>query len=174
MKNLWKNNFDTQPTDTPRDIVQFQCDSLGEITGGIIVAKVEEYSEPIVSHSVMSAYDNITLINKAAQTVREFNVQDTLGEVADGKFRYEFYISSAASPNYKYRVLFLQFGVSMYPVTIVMDEDIAEELKLNYQISCTGQDEFEATLEAIINSKKVGKVVSSLLGMAKKERKASV
>ena len=51
MKSLWKNNFKPLDTDTPKDVVQYQCSSLNEHTEGIIVAKITEYPEPIPSYS---------------------------------------------------------------------------------------------------------------------------
>ena len=174
MKNLWKNNFKPLTTDTPKDIVQYQCASLGELTKGEIVAGISEYSELFPSNNLYPSnelYHSATHSPKLGdmsddQTV---DLQNKLGENAGNGFTFEFYITSIATPNYKYRVMFLQYGVSLYPLTIIMDEAIANELGLEQFTICSNQEDFEATLAKIINSDKVGKVISVLLGnIAKK------
>ena len=170
MKSLWKNNFKPLITDTPKDIIQYQCSSLNEITKGVIVARITEYAEPIFP------YIRKGPINAVAGALGDKKViaQDSLGEVPGGGFTFEFHISSIATPNYKYRILFLQYNTEVYPAMIVMDETIAQELQLEQYVSCANQEDFESVLEKILNSKKVGHVISALLGNAEKEQRASV
>ena len=169
MKSLWENNFKPMATDTPKDIVQYQCSSLNEITEGVIVARINEYSEPIFSYR----QENPIIAAIGAFNEKEVNVQDSLGEIADSGFSFEFHISSVATPNYKYRILFLQYGTEGYPATIVMDEAIAQELELGHEVSCSDQEDFESVLARIINSKKVEAVISALLGNAIKAQCSS-
>ena len=170
MKSLWKNEFKPLAIDTPGDIVQFQCASIGTITNGKIIARIVEYSEPIKSYTKKSPFFADIDIDDLV-----VNIQDNLGEVSGGEFTFEFYITSVATPNYKYRIMFIQYGLSLYPVTIVLDETIAKELRLKkQQIICSDQEEFENKLTAIINSKKVGCVISSLLGLTRQDRIANV
>ena len=170
MKNLWKNNFMPLLTDTPKDIIQYQCTSLSEITDGVIVAGITEYSELISSYIKKGPMNVIA----GVMADKKVNVQDNLGEIPGGGFTFEFYISSIATPNYKYRVLFLQYYTEMYPATIVMDEAIAQELQLDQDVSCPNQEDFESVLARILNSKKVENVISALLGYAIKDQLASV
>jgi hypothetical protein len=173
MKSLWKKDFKPLATDTPKDIVEYQCASLNKITNGIIVAGVTEYSELYPSNDLFPS-DKLYPSKELSSSVGEVsggqaaNLKNKVGEKAGYGFTYEFYISSIASPNYRYRVMFLQYGTSMYPLTIIMDEAIADELNLEQQTVCASQEDFESTLEKIINSDKVGKVISVLLGNAEK------
>ena len=170
MKNLWKNHFEPLKTDTPKDIIQFQCYSINEITKGIIVAEIIEYSEPI------SSYIKKGPLNTLASAIadKKVDVQDNLGEIPGGGFTFEFYISSISTPNYKYRILFLQYYTEVYPAAIIMDEAIAQELQLEQEISCPNQEDFEGVLARILNSKKIENVISALLGNAIKDQRATV
>lgn len=91
------------------------------------------------------------------------NVQKNLGEVEDSKFVFEFYITSRATPNYKYRVMFIEYGIAFYPVTITLDETIAEEIKETTKIECQTQEVFEEKLEMILGSAKLEQIINNLL-----------
>ena len=41
-----------------------------------------------------------------------FDVQNVLGD-QQSKFIYEFYITAKAAPKYKYRIMFVAFGLSL-------------------------------------------------------------
>jgi len=166
MKNLWKKT-DIKPmeVDTPVEIIQYQCTRLWEMTEGSIIAKVYEYSQPIFSYIEKSRLIRTIDENK------KINIQENLGDVSDGTFSYEFFITSTSTPKFKYRIMFLQYDISVYPVTLVLDESILEELELNQElVTCNNQTEFEIILEKILNSKKVTNVISALLKISQRDK----
>lgn len=63
-------------------------------------------------------------------------MQNILGD-QQSKFIYEFYITAKAAPKYKYRIMFVAFGISVYPVEVSLEKSIADEI---------GMDKSEFTL----------------------------
>lgn len=144
---------------TPKSIVQEQCDELIKITDGLVIGKIQEYDGPIKNYT----HNYASTLAKAI--TQNFDVQTELGDISEANFKYEFFISSKHTPKFKYRVLFLEYGLSNYPTTIVMDETIAKQLECNYNIECNDELEFVNTLEEILNSDKIKNVVNNLYSL---------
>ena len=120
-------------------------------TGGVIIAKIAEYTGPILSKT---DDDNI------------FAWQTELGDISNSVFAYELFITSIAAPNYKYRVMIIHYAIDLYPVTIVLDESIAVEFSNKQELKCKSYDEFILYLKIILNSRRLKKVISALLALA--------
>ncbi len=161
MKNLWKKSFVAEDrVDTAKNIIQEQCNYLRNSTEGKIVAKVVEYDGVIESYLAMPQRES------AAKVI---DIQTKLGEKDQEGFSFEFFITSTATPNYKYRVMFVKYGISLYPVHITLDESIASEIGSDEYIFCDTQEEFEKVLELILNSSKLEKIINNLLAIAKQQ-----
>lgn len=161
MKNLWKKSFVAEErVDTAKDIIQEQCNYLRSSTGGKIIAKIIEYN---------GATESYLLMPQKESTSKVIDIQKKLGENMQMGFSFEFFITSTATPNYKYRIMFVKYGISLYPVHITLDESIASEIDKEEHIICDSQEEFEATLELILNSSKLEKIINNLLAIAKQQ-----
>ncbi|MCL2415906.1 MAG: hypothetical protein FWD01_03735 [Defluviitaleaceae bacterium] len=108
-------------------------------------------------------------------------------------FYFNFYITSSATPNFKYEIMSVKYGVPYYPVHIKINSDIAEELwpedeLMSIQFSpyddipilpskeshtVSDEDIFMDILGNIINSKKVREVMGSLMYMVEFEEKGA-
>lgn len=163
MKNLF--DFDKIEQERsmvfPIEIVKFQCEALKKITGDLIIGKVKEYDEPISDYTTQglaAISRSIDLIGKP----REIKIQSKLGEQSDSEFTYEFFITSKNMPNFIYRVCFIRYGISLYPVHLVVDETIAEQIGVNSDLLINNEDEFLDILAKILNCKKFKQVVENL------------
>lgn len=161
MNSLWKSEFKPQDIETPKAIVSSQCNYLRELTRGNIIAKVADYKDTYT-----------TGLQAFKEKLESTNIQNNLGVVAGDHFMFEFFITSVFTPNYKYRVMFFEYGISFYPVTIVMDEAIALEQELEQKRICYTQEDFIQILEVILNSKKINDVISALM-ILERENKTS-
>ena len=167
MKNLWNKTFEaTNDVNLPDEIIKVQCSILEEVTNGLIVARISPHSGPIFSYIKDPPFAAL----RGLVEPKIIEIQENLGDVSEGYFTFEFFITSTSSPNYKYRVMFLRYEIPFYPVIIVLDESIASELSLEQTISCDSQEEFENIVERILGSKKLENVISSLLAIALKEK----
>jgi len=156
---------DNSELKSPKNIVQEQCDELDRITNSLVIGKIQDYDGPIRSYSSNLASAITRTMNPT------FDVQDELGDVSGTKFRFEFFLSSKHTPKFKYRVLFLEYGISFYPLLIVMDETIAKELNCQYCVECNDETDFNNLLAGILNSDKMKNVVNSLFSINIQEEK---
>jgi hypothetical protein len=165
-ENMWSLNIEEQLSIMPpEEIVKNQCDFLREITKGKVVAEVAVYDGPTRSY-VDHGLGGILRGFETSYKGREINIQENLGDIGENKCSFEFFTTSVNTPNYKFRVMFLSYGLSFYPVEIVLDEDIAEEIKLNPIIVCENESGLAEALKEIIESPKIEKVVQSLYAKA--------
>lgn len=164
MENFWNiinNNVDNK--NTPRDLVQEQCDKLTEITGGKIIARIAEYEGEYKSYKRPS---KLSLMSSALNGISEetFNVQMKLGESGEcGTFVYELFLTSEKTPKYKYRICFLYYGALIYPVGVSLEESIAEELGIDSEFDIPNEEKFIEMLGNILGSEKLTEILSNLI-----------
>ena len=142
----------------PEEIVKMASDDLTELTKGNVIARVNEYKGSAL-HDFYQMTNNF-ILTLAGDT------QSNLGSVGSAPeiFKsYEFYLTSPHAPNYMFRIMFFNYVLGQYPISIILDEGIGENL------SCATEDEFTETLIKIINSQKVQKVVRALNALAQEE-----
>jgi len=149
--NLWdiKLNDGVLGNLTPPDeIVEAQCKHLGSLTNWQIIARISPYRGN-------DAY-----------------------EVPDDKFEHEFFLTSQFTPNYKFTVMYITYGIEYYPLTIELDGKISKELSIGGKpsfdkpkMTVNSEEEFTSTLAKIINSAKVKKVINSLYSMIKSQER---
>lgn len=165
--NMWKIDADKEDiVKSARELVYEQCLFLSDATSEKIIARVSEYEGEYINHPPINKYtksfENMQIIEP------EFDVQNVLGENAsenDNTFVYELYITSKKTPKYKYRAFIMYYGIELYPVHIIMEEQIAEELKLNTEIAVTSESEFKEVLSGILGCKRISSVVEKLLSL---------
>lgn len=162
MDNLWKKKFSPIEVEAPNKVLNQQGEYLNDATDGLIIAKATEYDGEIHSRTI-PGISSLAITNIAD---RKFNVQDELGDIQENTFKYEFYIASPLAPDYKYRVMFFEHNISLYPVSIVLDQEIASEINTDEEILCETINDFEAILSSVLNSSKIEKVINALLSIS--------
>lgn len=166
-----KNKFDFQgkidfndiDLTSPEIVIETLIKDLSESTNNIIIGKIEEYSGPIHSYT-----DNgIDAIKIAlGNTSRRVDIQEKLGKISSGRKKYEFYLNTPLYEHYKFRICFISFGVGNYPVEIVLDQGIVDEMygeDEDYILMCDNKDEFEELIINIINSDRVISIMQELV-----------
>ena len=90
-----------------------------------------------------------------------------LGVIEETSFRYEMYLTANQIENYKYRVMFVGYGIAGYPVKVVLEQDIADELNnkedSGYIYTIDSKTEFEELLVSVFNSKTMQKIIQNLI-----------
>ena len=166
-RDIWKSTFKSKEGKLPNEIAKEICDELYDLTNNLVLAKVEKYDKTINSmnknNSIISAVAMSTL-------VKSTTVQDYLGEIeGSGLFTFEIYLTGINTPEYKYRICFMENGAFPYPVDMAIDADIAEELNCEPIIRCNNEEEFINIIKLIVNSKKVKDVVEGLMTINEKK-----
>ena len=92
------------------------------------------------------------------------NINEYFLEALKEENLHEVCLSCSSLPFFKYRILFVAQEPSFeYPLTIYLDEDIAEELHMEEKISCANKIEFETLMVSIMSSEKIDRVITKLL-----------
>jgi hypothetical protein len=139
MKNLWPESFKAMNIRAPNDILEEQAKFLLTITKGLVYAKVEK----IDVREMVALTSNMT------------------------DFGYKLSIASKNLDKFKYRVLFVLYGIPVYPCDVHLDKDIGKELNLEGTIRVNDQEGLTGLLSEVFNSKKIDQVISSLLTLSK-------
>ena len=150
------DNFDLRnPSAVIADILtQIQKETDGVITG--IVAEydgdVESYTEVYknfpVAQSLVTAFTRAT---QPSEQVVKVDIQNNLGKQGDAIEKYEVYLCTSVFKQYKYRICFLQHGIANYPVKVVVEQSIADEInKRGLNSSCTYMCENPSSLEELM------------------------
>ena len=177
MENMWDLRLSSIPAiDPPEGIVEEQCDYLEETTAGRVLARVTAYSGPTSDYfyTKYTYTDLINVISRIGSSSPEdkkvkVNIQEDLSDInniPNMYFAFEFFLTSPSTPNYKYRIMFFTYTAGQYPVGIVLDNDIANEISEKQDIKCNSEDEFKDAVKRIINSNKVRNVIDTLNAIA--------
>lgn len=161
---------------SPKKIVEVQCDFIREATNYEIKAQITPYSGPIRSY-MKPSFSNAIKSSFIFSDDKFVDIQEDLGDIGSRYFTFEFFISSPSVPNYKYRIMFMQYEIGYYPLFLVLDDEIAEEIisplpenvsngLSNQNVLCENEADFIKLLKKVIASQKVRKVITSLKRMA--------
>ena len=172
MENMW--NIQLEQVDAsstpPNEIVEFQCNYLYKAAQGRVMAKMADYTGPVSSYTRPGFGDVMNVIGKTMKSI-PVDIQEDLGDIGrlpNRFFTFEFFLTSSHTPNYKYRIMFFRYEIDYYPLTIVLDDEIANDMGVEQRLTCENEDVFKAVLAKIINSAKVEKVIQNLYNLSRK------
>ena len=113
-----------------------------------------------------------TIISELGKQLEEATNGFVKGVVREYEGAIEFFLTAPKIENYKYRILFFEYGIGMYPVKIVLEQGIADEIfkkeNANYIIEYETKNELENVIINILKTKKVIKVMQELIYATKR------
>jgi hypothetical protein len=156
-------SFDDVDRSAPEKVVSEMCDELKSQTRDYIQGVVQPYNGYIESYKK----EGISSITMAWSLDKKVDIQSDLGKVGYEKHKFEFYLSATALPKYIFRLMFFSYGIGGYPVKIVLEQSIADEIfqrdNGNYIIECKSKDDLKSTIIRVLNSKRVVRIVQELI-----------
>ena len=156
-------------------VVQKIVDQLETETNGIILGKVLPYSGSVVSYTKPGLSGISAILGTDDIKV---DIQASLGRQGEEEHKYEFYIETPLYSKYKYRICYLQYGASNYPVKVVLEEHVANEVFANsstgYIVQCQTPQELEELIVKVIYSKVVLNVMQELIRINQIQKAALV
>jgi len=161
-----KNGFCFELVDntTPEEVIKKSIEQIGEKTKQYVFGVVSPYSGQIYSYTKPVGLTAALNSMRTSGTI-DVDIQDELGEISDEFHRYEVYLSVKNMDNYKYRLMFVDYGAVAYPVTLVLNEEIMEEYSTQRRdvYIIDSMQELEDLLDKIINSQTLIKLIQSLI-----------
>lgn len=80
-------------------------------------------------------------------------------------FETGFHIVAPTLDNYQYKLFSIIYDIRLYPLTIIVDEDIRAEIGLANSHELQTEEEFVLLLKKIFNTEKTKRVIGTLLKM---------
>ena len=163
MEDLWApETFDSKATIEESKavaILQEQAKLLKRNTNGRVCAVLSKLKEKTLSSSAMrELLGNVTRALEQAEDEDELKGKKDIGTQYDAT-AYKFEIFNSV---YHFRVFEL-IDKKLFPVKIICDLDIADQLRMDEVIIVEDNKSFVTIIKRILGSKKVKSVISSLM-----------
>ena len=134
-------------------------------TDGMVFGSVEKYEGAVESYVSPSILD-LGFI----KTETKVDIQESLGKIGDEVHKYEFFLNTPVYEQYQYRVCFIEYGTANYPVKVIVEQSIADEINKSgynskYVYLCRNRSELENLIINVIYSKKVISVIQELINI---------
>lgn len=158
-------NFELLDKYPPDIVVEESLKQIEEATNGYVVGNIAKYDGPIESYvktvGLAAALGSIQ-VKQEEVTV---DIQDDLGEQETVRNKFEVFLTVKGLEHYKYRMMFIGYSVISYPVTIIMDEELAVAYheKRSNRFLVNSMKELEDMMNAVINSDKMIKLIQNLI-----------
>ena len=159
-----KLDFNDIDLTAPYLVAEELASQIEQETDGIIQGKVAPYSGHVYSYTQSTLAGLSTVLGSVEKRV---DIQTTLGKQGEESHKYEFYLCTPSYERYKYRICYLQYGVGNYPVNVVLEQSIANDIysgsNAGYIISCQTRIELEDLIVKVIYSKRVISIMQELI-----------
>lgn len=149
----------------PEKVISEILSQLSEETKGIICGNVTAYSGHVFSYT-KHGFSSIAAALGTGTVDKEIDIQDDLGKIGQDTHKFECFLYTPEYDKYKYRVFFVKYDTSNYPVNIILEESVARSISTGnsgYVVSCATREELEELIYKIFNSKKLISVMQELI-----------
>ncbi len=164
-----KISFEKKGCKTPELLFRQKVREIEAATQNYVIGNIEEYDGEIESYHQLNALATLTQSLRVSTVHKD--IQDELGEIGDKSYKFEFYLSSPKLEDYKFRVLFFEYGISGYPLKIVLEQGIADELfqkeDMNYTITIDTEDALNSLIMQILNTKRIIDILQKIIDASK-------
>ena len=169
--------FDLVDKYSPEIVINNLLKQIESATKGYVCGHIQEYDGAITSYTkqVGGFGAALSAFQKGTETVH-VDIQEDLGEQDYEKHRYEVFLSAKGLEHYKYRMMFVDYGTVSYPVTIVMNEDLAVEYtgKRITNFNVESMRELENMINQILSCKTMLTLIQNLINESiRQENKSS-
>lgn len=169
-----KLDFSDIDLTAPNKVVEEIVAQLAHATNDIIHGAIVEYNGHITSYTKAGW----SAISAALGTIdTKVDIQTTLGKSGEEEHKYELYLHTPLHKHYKFRILYLQYGIANYPVKVVLEQNVAndvyDESNASYIVTCDNRDELEELIYSILNSKKIIRVMQELIRINQVQKELS-
>lgn len=162
--NKEKFTFELIDKYAPEVVIRNLLKQIEEETKGYVIGNIERYDGPIYTYTKRGS--GITAVLGTIQPVSEtVDIQQDLGEQDPEQNKFEVFLSVKGLEHYKYRMMFVEYGTISYPVTIIMNEDLAVAYSGRRKSIFTieSMKKLEEMLDVIINSDMMVSFIQSLI-----------
>lgn len=158
MLDLWPKEIEYTQIKAPVTILREQASLLGSKTKNIVMAEVGK----AVTSSQIASENMVSIIENAfgRDTLKPRNSKE--------RFAYIFYLVAPALGNYQYELFTIINDIRLYPVLIILEDDILTEIApdKDKNLLANSEDEFLEILGKIFQSQKTKRIIQSILAQS--------
>ena len=113
----------------PRELIEKHFISvIKDRSHDYLFAEIKEYKGKIISYETTESSIGVlsTMVRQEKKVYHD--IQNELGDINKEYCTFEVYIGSKYYENYKYRVMFIQYGLAGYPVKVVLADAISRDV----------------------------------------------
>ena len=158
-----KLDFSDIDLTAPDRVINELLAQLPEETNGLVNGKIQEYSGYVMSYTERGLSSIAAAIGAAD---RKVDIQDDLGEIGTQTYKFECYLYTPEYEKYRYRMFFIKYNISHYPVTVVLEDSVARSVlgaNGGYVCACNTRTELEDLVVRILTSKRIVAVMQELI-----------
>lgn len=159
--------FELKDKLAPVEVIENALKQIQSATHGYVTGNIKEYNGRIASYQKNSGLGTALKVMQSTEPI-VVDIQEDLGVLDSTNNRYEVFLSVKGLEHYKYRIMFVDYGTISYPVTIVLNEDMAKVYsgRRNSTYSIESMIELESLLNKILNSDTMVALIQSLINEA--------
>lgn len=153
-----KLDFNDIDLTAPEKVISEILTQLNEETNGIICGDIVNYNGHVMSYT-KTGFSTLVV-------AKDFDIQKDLGEIGQETHKFECFLYTPEYDKYKYRVFFVKYDTSNYPVNIILEESVARSISNSnsgYVLSCATREELEELMYNVFTSKKLISVMQELI-----------
>lgn len=157
--------FSNALTTAPDMVISEIGGQLESITKGFVRGIVKKYDGSLLSAG--QHQDLSSIASALGSSMAYKDIQQELGPVGQNTFQFEFFLSAPKLEHYKYRILFLEYGIGCYPVKLILEQGIADEIfgteHADYTIEYGTKDQLANAIINILNTQKIIRIIQELI-----------
>lgn len=163
--NEEKFSFELVDRYTPDVVIKNSLGQIEQATKGHVIGNIARYDGPIYSYTKkIGLAAALGAMQPSSETIT-VDIKQDLGEQNTEQNKFEVFLTVKGLEHYKYRMMFVKYSTISYPVTIVMNEDLAIEYsgKKNDIFTIASMKKLEELMELVLNSKTMILRIQSLI-----------
>lgn len=158
-----KLDFSDIDLTAPDIVIDELLAQLPDETNGLINGRIQEYSGHIMSYTKRGMSSIAFALGTQDE---EIDIQKDLGKIGTETHKFECYLFTPQYEKYRYRMFFVKYNVSNYPVTVVVEDSVAQSISstnTGYIYTCNTHAELEDLVVRILTSKRIVTVMQELI-----------
>lgn len=169
-----KLDFSEIDMTAPEIVMEQILSQLPEETNGFVMGTVVPYSGHVMSYT-KKGFSGFAAALGTADT--EIDIQKHLGKLGVETKKFECYLYTPEFTQYKYRMFFMKYDLSSYPVQLILDESVATSISVGssrYIFTCNSREELEDLTMKILTSKRIIAVMQELIRINQSKKMSNV
>ena len=163
MMNLWPVDFsDELETSNALELLREQAKFLENQTNGAVKAMLAPIERLEAMSAMLAQFATSPILSSGASDLLR-DRQDANDLFAKKEYQFEIYNDS-----YRFRMFILRNSLS-FPIEIILDGGIAEELGMEEAQKLESNSEVEKIVERVFACRKVARIITHMLSRSKKE-----